>query len=701
MKRIFFLILTALSLPFICQITVEEIGVSGDQIEKASDLFRSYKFEKVVDTLTPLILNFQNQEKEGRLQESDEHIFKKALELRAISYFNLGKESLSREDFTALIKLDSNYILESTSSTKIARFFNSLRESLCGVLNLDISPQESIVTIDGKDFTSKPSVYLLEGIHILKVEMMGFDSFSKEINITSGTTTNQSVKLKPNSRKVYFFIKPQGAKLFINGKFSGSADSKASTKTEWAEYVSANGFNPSDFFVVESLYLPPGTHKIEITSPCHSSRIFSLPISLDLENNKPGYIKPIELLKETLTLTIASYPSNASVEIDGGKAGKTPLKLENFCAGEHYFVISKENQGEFRKKIEFKGISEFTLEAKLRPTLLWIGTAYDQEIPRDTIALLSDSLKKGLSSLEAFNITFSEEANPLLPDLFYTKGVSEKEKNRNVSELCKKYGCEGALVAKCALEGEKQIVSLRLYIPDIEGCDETTSLLIDATDANFILKKFDKKENEKTLGLKVYFNETSKTVFVSDCIDFNSKLKIGDKILSVNGKSVSSLDDFYSIVNESDKSVKISVQRGPNTFDCELRKMDLIKIMPEQEEFSRRNFLLSRQQAISSETAAEKNIADINLSISELSLGRSEKALSILEKISLESEIDFLSPTVQYLKGIALLRLNREREAIEIFDKIKENSYRQTYLGNDSKIYLLPLVEDLLNGMQH
>ncbi|MCX7829983.1 MAG: hypothetical protein N2445_02855, partial [Acidobacteria bacterium] len=109
MKSKIILLATLLSIKFLCQIVVEEIGVSAEQIEKASDYFRNYKFEKVIETLTPLISDFQNQEKEGRLQERDEHLYKKSLELRAISYFNLGKESLSKEDFTALIKIDPNY----------------------------------------------------------------------------------------------------------------------------------------------------------------------------------------------------------------------------------------------------------------------------------------------------------------------------------------------------------------------------------------------------------------------------------------------------------------------------------------------------------------------------------------------------------------------------------------------------------------
>ncbi len=696
MRRLILLILFLSSVNFLCQISIEEIGVFSEQIERASDLFRCYKFEKVVETLTPLISNFQLEEKEGRLQERDEHIYKKSLELRAVSFFHLGKENFAKEDFISLIKLDPNYILESTASTKIMRFYNSLRENLCGILNLDVSPSESIVTIDSKNYVSKSSIYLLEGLHILKVEMTGYDLFTKEINIVSGQTVVQSVKLKPNSRKVYFFIKPQGAKLFIDEKFAGSADLKASLKEELANYVSSSGFNPSDFYVVESLYLPPGKHKIEISSPCHSSKIFSLPVSLDLENNKPGYIKPIELPEETLTLTIESYPSNAIIEIDGTKMGQTPLKIDNFCSGEHFVKIYKENQGEFRKRYEFKGTKEYSINAKLRPTLLWIGIAYDQEIPLETVSLLSDSFKKALSRIEAFNITFSEEPNPLLSDLFYTKGVSESEKNKNVSDLCRKYRCDGVLVAKCYLEGDKQIVSLRLYIPDIEGCDEVSSLLVEALNPNFTLKRFDVNEENTTFGLSVIFHDKSKSIYVASSSDCDSKIKVGDRILSVNGKNIFSLDDFFSALKQNEKSSKLTIQRGPNKFDIDLKRAPLISLLPGEEQLPRRNYLLSRQATISSENEIEKNIANINLSISELSLGRSERALSVLEKISLKDGDECLSPTVQYLKGIALLRLNKTEEAKIIFEELKSTLSPNSYLGNDSNIYLLPLVEDLL-----
>lgn len=695
MKKTFLLILSFLTIAISSQIIVEEIGVASEQIDKASELFKNYKFEKVIETLSPLISNFQGQEKEGRLQENDENFFKKSLELRAISFFNLGKEFLSREDFENLLKLDSNYNIEFTTSTKISRFYNSIRDSLCGILTLDVSPSDSIITIDSKSYKQKDVIYLLEGIHILKVEMMGYDSFTKEINILSGKSVQETVKLKPNSRKVFFFVKPKGAKLFIDGRFAGSADKKASSRDDWEKYVSSNGFSPSSFYVVESLYLSPGTHKIEITAPCHSSRIFSLPISLDLETNKPGYIKPIELTKETLTLTISSFPSKADAEIDGQKVGKTPLKLENFCSGEHFFRISKEGQGEYRKRFNLRGFSSYELKAKLRPTLLWIGLASEQEITQDTFLSLSESFKKEILQLETFNVSFPEEANLFLPDLFYTKGVSEEEKNKTVSELCSKYKCEGALVAKCFSKGDNQIISLRLYLPEIKGFDEITSLILDTKDISFLLKKFDNTGEEKTFGFTTLFSEEEKSLFVLTYSQNNSSLRSGDRILKLNGKEIISFENFQSLSRESGDTANLTIQRGPNIFDLNVERISRIKIFPEIENCPRRDYLLNKQSVISSENKLEGTIAKINLSISELFLKREERALSILDEIGNLQEMDFLSPTIKYLKSIALVRLNRNQEAKTLLNEIKMNLSSSVYLDNESKILLLPLVEDL------
>lgn len=699
MKKTFFLILLLLTIAISSQIIVEEIGVASEQIDKASELFKNYKFEKVIETLSPLISNFQGQEKEGRLQENDEDFYKKSLELRAISFFNLGKESLSREDFTNLLKLDPNYNIQFTTSTKISRFYNSIRESLCGFLILNFSPSDSIITIDSKSYKQKDVIYLLEGLHILKVEMMGYDSITKEINITKGVSLQETIKLKPNSRKVFFFVKPKGAKLFIDDRFAGSADEKAASREDWEKYVSSSGFSPSSFYVVESLYLSPGNHKIEITAPCHSSRIFSLPISLDLETNKPGFIKPIELIKETLTLTISSYPSKAAVEIDGQKVGSTPLKLENFCSGEHFFRIFKEGQGEYRKRIDLRGFSSYELKAKLRPTLLWIGLSSDQEITHNFFLSLSESFKKGMSQIETFNVTFSEEANLFLPDLFYTKGVSEEEKNKTVSELCSKYKCEGALVAKCFSKGDNQIISLRLYLPEIKGFDEITSLILDTKDISFFLKKFDNIGEEKTFGFTTLFSEEEKSLFVLTYSQNNSSLRSGDKVLKLNGKEIISLEHFQSLLKESGDTANLTIQRGPNIFDLNVERISRIKIFPEIENCPRRDYLLNKQSVISSENKLEGTIAKINLSISELFLQREERALSILDEIGNLQEMDFLSPTIKYLKSISLIRLNRNQEAKTLLNEIKINHPSSVYLDNESKILLLPLVEDLLKSI--
>ena len=225
-------LLLLIFVPLAAQVTMEEVGALSDQMDKASDAFRSYKFEKSIDILNSLIATLDEWDKNGSLQESDEALCKKALEIRGVSYFHLGKDQNSKEDFTRLIRMDPDLNPEITSSSKIMRYYNTIRDSMAGSLVLLVSPPDASVTIDGKPYPGNRTIRLLEGLHVLKASAMGYNTFSKEIQVQAGKSVQETVNLRPNARRVYFFIKPGGAKLFVDGKFAGSADIPASRKAE-------------------------------------------------------------------------------------------------------------------------------------------------------------------------------------------------------------------------------------------------------------------------------------------------------------------------------------------------------------------------------------------------------------------------------------------------------------------------------------
>lgn len=693
MKRILLLLLI-ISLPAASQVIMEEVGTLSEQLEKAGDQFKSYKFEKSVQTLNSLIATLEDWEKNGSLQESDEAVYKKALEIRAVSKFHLGREQDAKDDFTRLVRLDPDINLEITSSSKILRMFNSVRDGMAGSLFLSVTPPDAAITIDGKSFTGNRTIRLLEGLHVLKVSSMGYNSFTKEVVIQAGKTVEESASLKPNARKVFFFLRPQGAKLFVDSRLAGSADAAASTRPEWAQYVSGTGSDPSSFFAIEALYLPPGDHRIEISAPCHATRKFTIPVSLDAVENKPGYIKPLELQKETLTLKIDSHPKNAVVEIDGTRYGATPVELRGFCSGSHMVRVYKEGQGEFSQKLELRGVTSFELNAKLRPTLLWLGSSKDQEISPDAGPLFEDSMKTALSAIASFNLAFSKEENPFLPDTFFTRGVSASEQESAVRDLCARYRCEGLLVSKLSSEGEKVIASLRLYVPGIPGYDETTALLIDAKDPSFLVKKFDPPRRGLQAG-PVFFSDGGNGAIALRTGGCLSGLIPGDRVTAIEGTEIKSPEDAYKFFSGSGRKLAAAFSRGPENRSGEILDVPEVLFCDHEGAGSRKQWLIFNQEIISSEEELPLAAAKLNLASAEIGLGRAQKAIDVLDGLIITENSSCLAPTKSYLRAVALYHLGRLDKAREELTALKA-SQDGARLGSDGKILLLPLVEDLL-----
>lgn len=697
MKKLI-LTVTLMTFHLFGQVVMEEVGVLSEELQKAGNNFKNYKFEKCLENLNKLLPTLEEWEKGGRLQESDELLYKKALELRAVSYYHLGKEQNSRDDFMKLIKLDPNYNLEATSSTKILRVFNSTRDGICGTLLLDVEPEDAEVEIDGKIYNIRFNdiLKLMEGIHIIKISQAGYDSYSKEIQISAGESISEIVGLKPNARKVHFFLTPQGAKLFIDGHFAGSADLPADNKDEWNLYVSKSGFDPSRFFVIEALYLSPGNHVVEVIAPCHAGKKFSLPISLDAVKNSPGYVKPIELQKETLSLKINSCPKNAVVEIDGQKAGLTPLEIKDFCSGEHLFRIYKEGQGEYRQRHEFRGIDSYELEAKLRPTLLWAGVTKDQDVSADSLELFDEGIKANLPKIRSFNVTFSEELNPFLPETFYTKGVSDKEQEKVIKSLCSKYKTEGLLVAKLFYEGEKVMVSLRLFVPGIAGFDEIASPGLDFKDPTFLLKKLDLETNRSTDI--VFHDDGGQGLQVLRAGSCPVSLKAGDRVLKIGNSEPLDNKSALAAIEEGGGNQVITVQKGIEITALNLEKMQQASFFKTDPFGNHKEWLIFNQEIISSEDEMSLSISKLNLARVEINLGRHAEALEILKELSFPERLSCLVPTQKYLTALSLLNSGNIIGAKEELKLLTVN--KDAYLGTDGRILLYPLVSDLLNQME-
>ena len=658
-----------LARPVFGQVVMEEIGSLQESFQKADHAFQSYQFPEALQALNPLLDTLTRWESSGRLQPQDEALLEKALELRGICEFNLGKLEDARKDFVRLINLRPDYPFARIRTPKIRKFFEDIRKQLTGTLELSITPSDSQVFLDGRSLgTSIPaSIPVLKGLHVVKVVHRGYDSAEKELNVEVGASVPFNVKLVPNARSIYFFVKPEGTKLYVDGSLVGEAGKLASSRDEWARFAQNNGADPSSIYVIPALYLPPGGHNVTLERGCYARREFLLNVALDKENNSPGFIKPIALERKTIELRLVSRPTGAKVSIDGRDYGKTPLQVADFCIGEHDFLVQKQGVGEYKAKVDVTDSSPFVVRATLRPTLLWVGLTREQDVTQKQLKDAGAALKDSVPGMPLFNGTIAEERDPLLPDTFFTHGVSFDVRASTAESLCRKYKCQGLLVGLLRSAPDKKLeVTLRLFVPGLPGFDEYSDFVSAPEKAGDALALLNSDPFKVTPGKVVALADLAGEpgpVFVRG-VRVPGGPEAGDVLLGVDRTITANTVSALKAMEEKGDPVFRFLHSGSEqtwTFKAE----DFHAVIPYVGPNAgyRRLWLFGRQALLGAESPAEAFAARMNVAFAELNLGRPAVALDDLKDASAPDSRFFSRASLDYVRGVALIQLGRPQEA--------------------------------------
>ncbi len=697
-RALLLILLLAIAAGAGAQVVLEEIGALQESFNSAQQAYQSVQFPKAVDSLNPLVETLSRWEKAGRLQPSDEALLQRALELRGICFFNLGKMDLARQDWTRLVQLRPEYPFALTKNPKIGRAFEDIRSSLTGTLVLSVEPSDSQIFLDGRALgTAAGSLPVLKGLHALRVSRPGYETQEREMPVEVGSTFQVSVKLIPNARTIYFFVNPEGTQLLVDGKPVGRADKAALAQEDWARFARDNGEDPSRVYVIPALHLPPGDHRVALAYPCYRKREFALTVVLDKVNNSPGLVKPISLERRTVNLEILSHPSGSEVTIDGQVAGTTPLRLSDFCIGPHELLVQKAGIGLYRSTMNVTETPVFKVEVILRPTLLWVGLTRDQEVTVRQHEAASEALASALHGMAHFNGTLAEEKNPVLPDTFFTPGVGAQDQAAAVKDLCEKYRCQGLLAGKLTSDGTRLFLSLRLFVPSLPGYDESQAAIKDAAAAPSALSLVDRPLAEKAQLQLVDMPGAKGPVFVRGVVDPVGPVA-GDVLLSVGPKAVVSAAAAESALAADDSPALKFAHRGEEKT-WYLKGASLIELVPfGGESFGyRRQLLKARQGVAGSETPQEKLVSGLCLAYANLNLGRPVEALSALAPLQPPSSGALDQNTVDYLKAVALVQLGRAEEG-RAYLKASAGDPVASLDGTGS-VLVAPLALDLLRQL--
>jgi hypothetical protein len=193
-----------------------------------------------------------------------------------------------------------------------------------GSISVDSNPERATAILDGGSSQLTPCTFnnVLPGSHNLQVSLAGYQLYSTTVSVSAGKSTYVFASLNPitpSTGSIYATSLPQGASVYVDGRYYGPAPQLASGLSPGYHQVrlSLQGFQD---WSGQILVTSGGTTTV-------SQTLYASPTTAPTQ--VPG----------TGTLEVLSSPSGAQVYLDNVYMGITPITLPQVTAGSHVVLL--------------------------------------------------------------------------------------------------------------------------------------------------------------------------------------------------------------------------------------------------------------------------------------------------------------------------------------------------------------------------
>ncbi|MFA4906744.1 MAG: PEGA domain-containing protein [archaeon] len=233
---------------------------------------------------------------------------------------------------------------------------SAIDESTVGKIKLNVSESGVHLIIDDKSYGVLPqkiiSVQVPAGYHQVAIEKDGFQSWSGNVLVALGQTSEQTITLAGKGEPAQQVIdwamlnvktQPDNAVLTIDGVEYGQT-----------------------FFQGQ---VSPGKHQLQVSKPLYYPTIRDIDL-------KPGDLIPLELsLKPHFgSLKITSTPPGATFSIDGRiEIQRTPLTLTQVTSGQHEITMNLTDYRTYSATVLVDDEKESAIDAKMTPAFGYLN----------------------------------------------------------------------------------------------------------------------------------------------------------------------------------------------------------------------------------------------------------------------------------------------------------------------------------------
>lgn len=228
------------------------------------------------------------------------------------------------------------------TKTRTAYINAKAQVQVMGTLEVSSIPSGAEVYVDGVDMGISPLVkHLSAGSHTILLSLSGYNDYSTTVTMTNGVTIQLPVTLTKSSHdqsttgSLRITTTPDGAAVSIDGGSQGITP------------VTVSG-------------LAAGSHTVRLTKAGYPDYQQTITIP-------SGQITPlhIELPEGTGSLSVSSFPAGASVNLDGGDKGITPITIPQVKAGLHTLILIKTGYQDYSTTVTVTDSSTAQVTANL------------------------------------------------------------------------------------------------------------------------------------------------------------------------------------------------------------------------------------------------------------------------------------------------------------------------------------------------
>ncbi|MBN1355645.1 PEGA domain-containing protein [bacterium] len=294
------------------------------------------------------------------------------------SNFYHNRKDDARKAFEDLLRRSPGAALDSTiANPDLARFFESIREDMVGFLTVTSTPVQAKINIAGRFLGISPilGAHVPAGDHLLVLSHQGYESREIQVSVEAGKETRIEASLVKASGSCQIMTSPPGITVEIDGNTVGTTEGRLTDHPQlYSEYITqtqTDDLDPESVSVPLLIdYIPVGDHIVRFSANCFKSQTFKIQVELG-----EFFIPPVVMEPDFGDLTVISHPSGAPVYIENEKKGRTPIHLETSCAGDRMIRIELGSRSEWFDTVTVPSGNSITVQACPRPTLLFLGTA--------------------------------------------------------------------------------------------------------------------------------------------------------------------------------------------------------------------------------------------------------------------------------------------------------------------------------------